>query len=286
MRHRRLGLAIAVGLFLAAAVAGWAQDASTDTAGTKPDAGMVDTSVSAERNERWSELSDSLEAVSEAFGHIRTYARTGFVVPVATVRAMHVEMIIALLERSESAADSSTSGGQVTVDVDPGYLLGEGGRLGRLTAALDAYVSFLEPYSSVLVGYYDAKCPEYFAPDVCPMCSPDSATQACQEGWGQGMLDNQLDLLSRLAERVTALAQLTLEAALRIDLHSRPDGVTPGFLSIYAYAVTAVGYWPIQSGGNLPSPDTVPSMLLDFRIISEGLDRDLAAALDGAPRGS
>jgi hypothetical protein len=272
MRHVRFALTFALGLALAASSGGWAQDLSTDAAGDATGATAVDMSVILELNVQWGEVEGWISRVSGAFDTIRMLAYTGFATPEPSMGQEHVAQIFQLLEGpAEPAAAPSRSATRALVD--PGYLLGEGGHFEQLAAALGSYMAFLEPYSEDLADYYEAKYLAEHAEDY-------------WEGIGKAVLSSRLAYLDRLAQRAAVLAQLALDAALRVDAAANSDEQVNGFMSIYASAVAAVGYWPILTGGSLPSPDTLPSTLLDLRNIFERVDRDLGTVLGRALRDS
>jgi hypothetical protein len=267
MRQTRFALVLATAVLLGVGLVGWAQDASTAGPETPPATTRVDPSVFEERGARYDALTSSLQNVSDAFENIRSLAHTCLVVPNSMARASTIQWIILDLEGPSPAEAAS-------MVLSSGYLLGEGGNLAQFKKALDAYVAFLEPYSAIVAPYVEAKCHEEYGAEFCP------------PGSGGPAVDTMVDRLDRLAERITALAEVALDVALRINLRGDPDDVTNDLMSIYACAVTAASYGPMEVDpiGTYSHRYTeeMPSMLYDFLTQFERLDQYLVDAVAAA----
>jgi hypothetical protein len=231
MRHMRFALALVAGLVLATATPGWAQATSATTTGGASNAARLQSPF-LYRESRYIGVTQSVGFVSSALEFICTVADAGLDAPDCLQRQHIQEIMVSLVGARAYPVDPSHP--MAGMDANLVYLLGDAGVLRELSAAFDEYVDIVvEECSWALAAYYEAKC------------SVDYGPEECWDGIGQATLDAKLLSLSKSLERVTALSELALEAAMRIDQGEALERVAADFMSIYAYTGTAAGFWPV-----------------------------------------
>ncbi len=255
-----LALCIALGAACAPAVA---QPTTHSDSSTSWYGGRVTEEALAELHARYNGVKTAVRDLSRTFEALRMTVFYGGSREEDCYLTNAVEEITLVLlgpsEVSESAAANYSPW--------EGYLLGDGGRITAFTTAFDEYLAFWESYSDILVDVYAQECIE------------QHGVEGCSAAVGTVMKEGQSRFLSSLASRTETLALVALEALRRVDVNGSCVQADREFSTIYACAVTAVGYWPMLVGGFLPSPDTLPSTLEDFLGLLENVHYDLYDAL-------
>lgn len=256
-------------LFIAALGAVSSAQEATGATGDAGPAELAASAFSVEHAAQVDAVAHALQSVSTLFESIREYARGALVAPIPQVRSMMVQTIFDELQ----GVDTSGWTGTYEVHDYNGYLLGDGGHLETFAEALHAYEALIEPYHEILAAHLRALCPEEYGDEYCPE-GPEEY---------EYRVDNMLDRLDRLMERVALLAEAALDAALRIDMRPGAPDPTQDFITIYACAVTAASYEPMValSGQTTTRRYTEerPSMLYDFLTQFEALDQYVVDAV-------
>ncbi len=218
---RQVRLAVVAGLIV---VMGWTLGV---TAASTTESACA--SGYAERFPRYEWALGVLRDSVRTFQTIASLASAGLAAPdVATLRG-HVQEIAVLLEGLQKYGTETWTNEPGTVWGVP-YLLGEGGLLEQLAAALDSYMGLAESCIGVLADYYETQCLQ------------DWGAENCWEGVGRALAAARTGSFSDSLDRATALGELALRAALRIAPEADPDMAADELLSIYAYAAAAGGF--------------------------------------------